>query len=104
MAIIDEKELKKEIKKATKLYTNFHWGLRPDKTYSSEIPDPPGVVVDLGYLRAVIYETVKKGDGSPIFYIHSFDRIFPILSTDPQAKSLFISGGNFKIKPEGIVG
>ena len=102
--VIDEKELEKEIKKATKLYTDFHWGLRPDKIYTSEIPDPPSVVVDLGYLRAVIYETIKKGDGGPIFYIHAFGRIFPIFSTDPQGKSLFVSGGNFIVTPDGLVG
>jgi len=102
--IVESSDIEKELKRATKLYEDFHWGRKVDKTYYSEIPDPPKVVFDLGYLRAVIYETIKGEDKKSLFYIHAFGRTFPILSGDATQRHLFISGGNFKVTKEGIEG
>ena len=98
------KDVLKELKKATTMYKDFHWGKDVDKITKMEAPEPPRVLVALGYLRSVTYQTQKEGDEGDMFYIHAFERPFPILCTDPEGKHLFIVGGGFKVKKEGIVG
>lgn len=64
----------------------------------------PAVLARLGELKGVIYISDKWGDGKQS-YIHNFkasDR--PILATDSDGTHLYILGGSYRIKPEGIVG
>ncbi len=97
-------KIKREFEKATKLYKDFHWGKNVNKITKLKAPEVPKVVAILGYLRGVTYQTTKKGDERDVFYIHAFEKPFPILATDPEGKHLFILEGGFKVKEEGIVG
>jgi hypothetical protein len=97
-------EAQKELLKALKFYKDFHWGIEPDKIlkvqYDSEIK--PSVM--LGYCKAIIYATKKKGDRKTTSYIHSFEKPLPVLACDSSGKQLFFIGGNYKITADGIVG
>lgn len=108
--VADEKQLKAEILKCIKFYENFHEGRAVDKQYTAKHIrlDPTDVLMDLGYLRGVVYETVIGQVGEPGFWFHPFDKPFPVLSTlavtKTSGKGLFIVGGKFTVTPRGVVG
>ena len=92
----------REIEKATKMYKDFHWGFGPDKEIKCTI-DIPEVIFGLGWLRGITYQTRKKGDKKDMFYIHAFNRPFPILGSSNDGTQLFICGGGYETREEGIV-
>lgn len=64
----------------------------------------PRELVRVGDLVGVIYRS-DKWDRKKKDYIHKFNRSDrPILASSPDGKRLFILGGSFRTKAEGIVG
>ncbi len=64
-------------------------------------------MVEIGPCSYISYKT-EKGfhDFEPIVYYHEFgeeDGILPILAYDRLNKALFLLGGNYRVRPEGIV-
>jgi hypothetical protein len=99
---LTEKE-RKMLEKALDEYTKFHWGVDPDKIFVADDVKVPKVVYMLGYLKAVIYTTKKQGDEGETDYIHYFKKPLPILCADVNGNQLYIVGGGYKVKEEGIV-
>jgi hypothetical protein len=64
-------------------------------------------IVELGPATYIMYHTVKGfHDFEPIDYFHSFgeeDGILPVLAYDRLNHTLFLIGGNYRVRPEGIV-
>lgn len=71
-------------------------GLRPDRDH-----------IVLGELLAVVYHTSKAfHDFEPTDYEHRFGEdsgIRPLLCYDVLNRALYIVGGNYRVRPEGIV-
>ena len=63
----------------------------------------PRVLVQLGYLRGLIYSSDKGGHGRLKTYIH-FMETPPRLVCDPQGTQLYIVGGRYRVTPRGIEG
>jgi hypothetical protein len=63
----------------------------------------PKVLVQLGYLRGLIYSSDKGGYGRLKTYIH-FMKTPPRLVCDPQGTQLYIVGGRYRVTPRGIEG
>ena len=63
--------------------------------------------VELGPCKYICYDTVKGfHDFQQTDYWHLFgeeDGVFPVLVYDRLNKSLFLVGGNYRVRPEGIV-
>jgi hypothetical protein len=63
--------------------------------------------VELGPATYIMYHTVKGfHDFDPTDYYHSFgedDGILPVLVYDRLNHTLFLIGGNYRVRPEGIV-
>lgn len=63
--------------------------------------------VELGPATYIVYHTVKGfHDFEPTNYSHRFgeeDGILPVLAYDRQNHTLFLIGGNYRVRPEGIV-
>lgn len=91
-----------------RLYADLHWGATPPSSPSRWLaPDPrAGVLVELGALTAIEYETDKRGDGVSI-YRHEFGdaigRGCPVLAVTPDRR-LVIAGGRYRVRRAGIVG
>jgi len=64
-------------------------------------------MVALGPCTYICYHTVKGfHDFEPIDYWHRFgeeDEVYPVLAYDRLNKALFLIGGNYRVRPEGIV-
>jgi hypothetical protein len=64
-------------------------------------------MVELGPARRIVYDTVKGfHDFEQINYWHLFgeeDGIVPVLAYDRLNHTLFLLGGNYRVRPEGIV-
>lgn len=97
-------DLEREFKKGIRLYKKFHWGTDIDKILRRKIPRIPGVTVMLGDLPGIPYITQKEGDDEPIMYYHEFETELPLLVTSAAGRGLWIVGGKFRTKAEGIVG
>jgi len=63
--------------------------------------------VELGPCRYIMYHTVKGfHDFDPTDYWHRFgeeNNIFPVLAYDRLNHTLFLIGGDYRVRPEGIV-
>jgi hypothetical protein len=79
-------------------------GFPPTEVVDVEVPSRvmPKILAKLGDLEAVTYVSNKE-DGVKRSYIHFFKKR-PILAADSKGGQLYIVGGNYKVKPEGIVG
>lgn len=69
--------------------------------------ETPKDYIELGPLTYIRYHT-KKGfhDFAPIDYYHEFgeeNEILPVLLYDAINRALFVAGGDYNIRPEGIV-
>lgn len=64
-------------------------------------------MVELGPATYIMYHTVKGfHDFNPTDYFHRFgeeDGILPVLAYDRLNHTLFLIGGNYRVRPEGIV-
>jgi hypothetical protein len=67
----------------------------------------PGGLHDMGELSQIEYYSRKKFDDfRPTIYFHDLGEengVRPRLMYDPKARQMYIAGGDYKIKPEGIV-
>jgi len=94
---------KQKLEAAEKLFRDFH-GF--DAEHMDWVPldrSMPDALVKLGSMREIVYFSDKDAKGRPKRYIHDFSRPYPILCSDVAGKRLFIIGGVYEIKPEGIV-
>jgi hypothetical protein len=68
---------------------------------------PPGGLHDMGELSQIEYYSRKKFDDfRPTIYFHDLGEengVRPRLMYDPKARQMYIAGGDYKIKAEGIV-
>ena len=100
---------------ALEQYAAFH---ATDPARIVEVPDdqvpvPPQELVALGELEHVQYKAQNHSGKKGAPWRHRFgDTVngmkknpkLPILATDPEGKGLYIVGGEYSVKPEGIVG
>lgn len=97
-----------EFTKGLEVFEGFHWGRGADVVRKVVVPSPPDVLVFLGILKTVAYQTRKLGregdNGAEVIYVHSFDNPFPMLCTSQNRSGLWIVGGDYKIKDAGITG
>lgn len=90
--------------KAIKKYIEIHWGEKPIRITPQNYLPPPKVLVQIGLLESLAYVTEKGGEGKIVYdHFHNPDNM-PILACDPEGRQLYIIGGNYEIKKEGIVG
>lgn len=89
-----------KITEAKKLYEDFS-GHKGDIVGKAKMPDIPHVMIEIGALVGVAYETVR--DGKRERYFHEFDAM-PVLACSPDGKQLFVLGGKYKFTDRGIVG
>lgn len=84
----------------------FHWG-RPAKSLKRvKVPPAPDVLVKLGDLEAITYETQKGTDRRPVLYEHQFGEDSgrrPTLALDVDTGRLHIVGGAYHVEERGIV-
>ncbi len=89
---------------AVQFYKDFHWGDDVDRVSRVKVGKPPKVAVKLGKLDAITYESVKGGERA--LYEHQFGEEGgkrPDLVMDAATKKLHIVGGDYDVRPEGIV-
>ena len=91
-----------EVEAGKKLYEKFHWGREADKQDRGQMQISK-VVASLGPIRAIEYEAKKGKNGKPTIWRHSFKRPYPILTSSPDGKQLYITGGGYAVRPEGII-
>lgn len=63
----------------------------------------PPVLVQLGFLRGLIYSSDRGQPGCPRTFVH-FMRTPPRLACDPAGSQLFILGGRYRVTRRGIEG
>jgi hypothetical protein len=92
-----------DARRAFQRFRVFHWGLGGDgKIRDLRAADPSqGVLTQLGTLREVTYETSKAGDPPRTWYTHEFKSPLPVLAYSDGG--LVICGGDYRVRPEGIV-
>lgn len=90
--------------KAKKLFKDFH-DFDPRRVIKAKVKNRmvPKVLVVLGRLVDISYSSDKWHKGKRVNYIHKFKQQ-PYLACSPGGDQLYIVGGNYKAKPEGIVG
>jgi hypothetical protein len=92
-----------QVEDALDTYDETHWGDEGDGEITSALLTMPQVLVKLGELARIEYETVKKGDGLTRYY-HDFEDVRPVLAFDPETKDLWITGGDYSVTARGIEG
>lgn len=93
-----------KIDRAEEFFKQFHWGDEPKRLRRAHIPKAPKVGVKLGQIFAIAYETHK--DGERAIWEHEFGEEGgkkPDLVMDVDTKKLHIVGGDYDVRPEGIV-
>jgi len=86
---------------AEREYERFHWGTKAKRKIRVRV-STPRELFEIGKLRRVEYETVKKGERA-VWY-HDFSRPFPSLTATTSGRLGPIVGGRAKVEPRGIVG
>jgi len=84
---------------ATRLFEAFA-GFAPPRIGRALI-ERPGVLVDLGALRGLVY--TKDHGGARRTYIHFMDDP-PRLLCDARGRQLYVHGGSYRITQRGIEG
>jgi hypothetical protein len=94
----------KVIQKAKEMFQKFHQ-FDPEKFVRVKIKSRqiPKQLVVLGQLVDIAYSSDKWHKGKKVNYIHKFQQR-PYLAVSPGGDQLFIVGGKYKVKAEGIVG
>lgn len=89
---------------AIEKYEAFHWGEEPRRAKRKKIAPPPVYGFELGTLHAITYETSKGGEKA--LWEHEFGEEGgrkPRLVADSETNKLHIVGGDYDVRPEGIV-
>jgi hypothetical protein len=104
LAILNPSLIKRIGEKAKKLFTDFH-EFGPTKVIKLKVRNRmiPKVVVILGQLPDIAYLSDKWNKGKRVGYVHKF-KTKPYLCVSEGGDQLYIIGGNYRVKPEGIVG
>lgn len=93
----------KKIEAGEKLFSEFH-GFEAGQIDKVKLDlSIPKTLVKIGFMREIVYHSDKDSKGRQRRYIHDFKRPYPMLCSDVAGKRLFIIGGNFEIKAEGII-
>jgi len=58
----------------------------------------------VGELRGVIYRTSRVPGEEPKNYVHFFEGKLPILTTNPTGTRLYVVGGGYRVRNDGIHG
>ena len=91
------------IAEGMKLFGKFH-GFEAGRVTNVQINTKiPGQLVQIGVLKEIVYHSDKDSPGKLKRYLHDFKKPFPVLCTDVKGNRLFILGGGYKVKAEGIV-
>jgi hypothetical protein len=94
-----------DVRRALFDYRVKHWGHGGKATVKPvSVPDPRGVLVKLGTLREITYETTKAGDPPRTWYTHEFESPFPELAYSQNGGGLVICDGKYRVTARGIVG
>lgn len=99
--------------KAMQAYRGFH-GARPAKIIKKEgtPPAPPTELISLGELVDIGYRVPDHSRKRGLPFRHRFGETkkgmlknprLPQLATDPEGKQLYIVGGGYRVRPEGII-
>jgi len=90
--------------KTLKRYKTFH-DLEPKDVQVKKIKTRmiPKELIALGDLREIVYLS-DKWDNKKRAYVHKFKKPYPKLLTNQGGDQLYILGGKYKVKSEGIVG
>ena len=91
------------LESARKLFEHFHSFAPPRIVRRQCRRLIPGVLVNLGQLRGLIYSSDKEQCGRPRTFIH-FMETPPLLASDASGKQLYIVGGNYRVTSRGIEG
>ena len=107
--VLDKVEhLLKSAAVAGQRYEKDHWGQRGKqglRTLYAADPNTDEVMVQLGELYAVVYQTRKGDDESPQLYEHKFGRPRPVLLYSvKQGGKLLVGGGGYRVTERGIEG
>lgn len=86
-----------------RMFKDYH-GFEPGQVNMVRINTRiPKQLVQIGTLREILYYSDKDNPGRHRRYIHDFKKPYPILCTDVSCRRLFIIGGKFRVKAEGLV-
>ena len=92
--------MKKKLLKAVQLFQAFT-GHNPEYVDTVKMPDFPEVALKVGDCLGIMYETVR--DGKKERYIHEFrGKSRPLLISSHDGKQLFLLGGRYVFKEDGI--
>ena len=92
---------KARIKSATRLYEDFT-GQEPEEISIVDKPEMPDVLLAIGRVTGLMYETVR--DGQLEDYIHEFSgKARPTFAVSHDGKRLFMLGGAYNFTARGIV-
>jgi hypothetical protein len=93
----------KKLEAASKLFRDFHGFDAKNMDWVPLDRSMPDALVKVGILKEIVYFSDKDSRGKLKRYIHDFSKPYPILCSDVAGKRLFIIGGVYEVKPEGIV-
>lgn len=91
---------KQKVSEAVQLFEEFT-GHKPKAVDKFEKPEFPDVALLIGDCTGIMYETVR--DGKKEKYIHEFKgKSRPMLIASHDGKQIFLLGGNYTFKDDGI--
>ena len=96
--------LSDKVERSEDFYKAFHWGDEPKRLKRAKFGKAPKVGVKLGKAHAIAYETVKNGERA--VWEHEFGEEGgrkPDLVMDVDSEKLHLVGGDYRVRPEGIV-
>jgi hypothetical protein len=92
-----------DVQRAIDFREEFHWGYPAKKVIRRKVSPIPRVLVQLGKVDAIQYETKKKGERAQLFF-HEFEDRKPDLCMDVKNKRLHVVGGSYTVTADGITG
>lgn len=92
----------RRLARLAKMFKDYH-GFEPGQVKTVRINTRiPTELVQIGTLQEIVYHSDKDDRGRLKRYLHDFKKPYPILCTDVSRQRLFIIGGKFRVKAEGI--
>lgn len=93
----------REACEAERLFSTFHLFAPQRKMRVRCERKIPRVLVNLGRLRALIYESDRGQCGQPRSFVHRFEAP-PALLADPRGRKLFVLGNRLRVTRNGLEG